>query len=437
MDKSLKYGITGLLLIGVMAAVYFMNDTNQNEVRAKKDNHVEVINWKKTYDSQSNHPYGTYFLKELMEFGFDGYYLKTMDHSVQAYFAHDSLQIKGDQPINYMFIGEELRLYNDEVDSLLRFIGDGNNAFIASEYYPHRLLATLFSSSGNGYLREESDTSIQLFFNEEPFNGVNYRLENRVDYKNLEKRWKVWNYSIYSPYNKTEIGQAGYSSCYIKLKYGLGTILIHTVPQAFTNEFLKSQDGRLYVESALSYLPEGTVLWDDFSAYVTDNGNLEMDYDKNRNSRRGKRSSESSIKHLMTTPSLRWGYLLMLFGMVTFVVFMGKRRQKIIPTVQKNINSSVEFTETVSRIYLSKNRHSKLIKHMETIFINKMKNKYYVAYSDDNNYITKISKKSGVPEEEIKHIFKLFKAGRAVGEISDMYLIDLYKRLDEFYNKAK
>tara|TARA_Y100001954_G_C15327323_1_gene368203 strand:- start:249 stop:473 length:225 start_codon:yes stop_codon:yes gene_type:complete len=74
---------------------------------------------------------------------------------------------------------------------------------------------------------------------------------------------------------------------------------------------------------------------------------------------------------------------------------------------------------------------------MENIFKNKIKSRYYIAYSDEDNYVKRIAQKSGVNEKEIKDILNLFKGGSNLTGVSDDYLVNLYKKLNNFYKKAK
>ena len=436
MSKIMKYGIVCLLLLSVGAILYMSGYYGSNSY-AKKDVNVDEIRWEKDYDSQSNHPYGSYFLHELIDRGFEGYKLRNLNHSVADYFQHDSLKVNA-EVVNYFFIGKTLKLYNDEVDSLLAFTERGNNIFIAAEFFPKSLLKSLISQDYQGYIREVSDTAITLSFLDPQFADVNYELINVINDNNIERRWRLWTAGNYTANYKKNIGKGNYSNCYTSIRYGKGIILLHTIPQAFTNQFLKSKTGREYIETALSYLPKGTVLWDDYTQFVVDDGSLEMDKGNNNQSKTGQKiNTKSMISFLMKSPQLRWAYLIILCGMLLFIVFMGKRRQKIIPTALSNINTSLEFTETISRIYLAQGQHNKLIKHMETVFKNKMKTRYFIKYLDDNTYVERISKKSGISETEIRDLLNLFKTGTRVEEISDFFLIDLYKKLQLFYKKAR
>ena len=145
----------------------------------------------------------------------------------------------------------------------------------------------------------------------------------------------------------------------------------------------------------------------------------------------------NTLDFLLSNVALRWGYFIILVGVLLFVIFTGKRQQKIMPTVSSNDNSSLEFTETIARLYLKQNQHNKLIVHMENIFKNKIKSRYYIAYSEEEAYVRRIAQKSGVEKSEIQDILNLFKGGANLTSVSDEYLVNLYKKLNNFYKKSK
>lgn len=423
-----------VLVFGLGGLVYFVGneDAESKELSNRK---VESINWEKDYNSESKHPYGTYFIREILQEGLPNHTVKDIDVSVEEYFDSTDLQIDAEE-VTYMFVGKSLNLFPSEVQDLLDFVDAGNNIFIAAEFLPARLLDNLFINyNGDDYFDYTSDTSIVLSFNSENFPNE-YNLINWEKDKPKTRRWRYVNYGI-SYTNGSVRGKAKYRPCFIEFEYGGGKILLHTVPQAFTNKYLSTNQGREYVEIVLSYFPNSAILFDNYTTGVYENELMEIDHNNSNGSSGRWLSSDSSFNFLLSNMQLRWAYLLIIFAVVLFIVFRGKREQKIIPTTQSNDNSSLEFTETIARLYLKQNQHNKLIVHMEKIFKNKMRAKYFVAYNDDVSYTKRLAQKSGVEEEEIKALLKHFKGGKNITAVSDEYLVNLYKRLNDFYKKAK
>lgn len=436
MNNSTKYIIMVVLVFGLGSAVYFLGggDGTDKELEGRM---VESINWEKDYHSESKHPYGTYFIRNILEKGLSDHSVTDIEVSVEAYFDSSEIQLN-DELITYFFVGKSFNLYNNEVDSLLSFVASGNNMFVAAEFLPKRFLSTLFNNYNDyNYFGYTEDTLVNLGFEESKFSN-NYDLVNFEKDIAKKRRWRNVNYGLDYQFDGKDLGKAGYRPCYLRFKYGAGTILVHTIPQAFSNKFLSTDNGREYVEIALSYFPKSAILFDNFTQFAYNDGTMEIDYGDNSYSNNGHRLSDHrTLDFLLTNVQLRWGYFILLIALFLFVVFKGKREQKIMPTTTTNSNSSLEFTETIARLYLKQNQHNKLIVHMENIFKNKVKTRYYIAYSEDPIYVERLSQKSGVDQKEIKHLLNLFKGGSNVTSVSDEYLVNLYKKLNDFYSKAK
>ena len=430
----MKYIIMITLVLGLGGIIYFFGNEPVDPIgdEARK---VESINWEKDYDSESRHPYGTYFLRQLLNEGLPGHEVKNIDVSVEEYF--DSLAEKTNQESTYMFIGKSLNLYPQEVRDLLTFVDEGNNMFIAAEYLPQSFLETIFEryNNNNDYFGFNNDSSALLKFNDAYYTNE-YNLINWEKGKPKTRRWRYINYGI--EYNEgIARGKLNNRPCFIEFEYGGGKIIFHTIPQAFTNKFLSTAQGKEYVEIVLSYFPESAVLFDNYTRSVYENELMEINHENENRSRGRWMSDNSSFNFLLTNLQLRWAYLLIIFALLLFVIFKGKREQKIIQTTVSNDNSSLEFTETIARLYLKQNQHNKLIVHMENIFKDKIRARYYIAFSRDASFAKRLAQKSGVEEEEIRKLLNLFKGGQNITNVSDEYLINLYKRLNDFYRKAK
>ena len=98
MNDSMKYIIIALLVLGLGGVLYFIGDESDDA----DGNKVEAIDWNKTYNHDSKHPYGTFFMRKILEVGLDGHEVINIDVAVQDYFKYDSLQLE-ETNITYMF----------------------------------------------------------------------------------------------------------------------------------------------------------------------------------------------------------------------------------------------------------------------------------------------------------------------------------------------
>lgn len=433
---SKDYIVVFFLVLLLSIFVYVLRESDNDD--KLNQNTVDSINWEKTYDSKSKHPFGTYMIHALFEKGLKYHSVYDINVSINAYFDSTFLQVKSDS-VTYFFVGKSLNLYKNEVRNLLSFVEKGNTMFVAAEFLPKLLLDKLFQNSKEyNYFGYTNDTSVALTFEDTRF-GDNFEMVNQVKGKSQIRRWYNMNYGIKYGLKARTIGKSGNRPCYVEFEYGKGKILIHTIPQVFTNSCLSTQSGREYAEIILSYFSNNTILFDNYTRYSYDDGTMEIDkpgssFNKNNGSDLGE---FKTLDFLLTNQPLRWAYCIILVGIMFFIVFTAKRQQKIMPTLSSNDNSSLEFTETIARLYLKQNQHNKLIVHMENIFKNKIKSKYYIAYAEESIYVKKIAQKSGVEEVEIQHIINLFKGVSKLTHVSDEYLVNLYKKLNNFYQKAK
>ena len=139
----------------------------------------------------------------------------------------------------------------------------------------------------------------------------------------------------------------------------------------------------------------------------------------------------------MKVPALSTALILLIIGALLYMIFQSKRRQRIIPTVELNENSSLEFVQTVSTLYFQQKRHDKLIKHKELIFLSFLRQRYYISSPKvTEDFIAKVAQKSGVEEKYIENIFTILHEGKKNKKTSESELISLYNKLEYFYKNC-
>src|SRR5699024_409230 len=127
---------------------------------------------------------------------------------------------------------------------------------------------------------------------------------------------------------------------FIKAPLGKGKLLLHTSPQVFTNFFMLSGKNYEYTENLLSYLDLARPIY--YDAY----------HDP------GKAAYLSPLYIILTNKYLKWGYYMLLIGVVLFVIFEGKRKQKAIKVLPPFRNKTYEYTRTIAGLYLDKKDHT-------------------------------------------------------------------------------
>lgn len=366
------------------------------------------INWFPTYTAKHKLPYGTHVLRnELQDLvGVP----KISDVKIAPYtFLRDTTR-KG----TYIFIDGNVNIGKDEFKKLLQFIHRGNDVFLSTH---GGMIDTL---------NMETKKAHTVAFEQKPFFKVyNTRLTN----KEFEFDRPLYNtYFTKIDTAKTVIlGKTGYFNSdeervleganFIKYKHGKGTLFVHTFPEAFTNYFVLNDKNRVYTEAILSYLdPKKPILWDTY--YKT-----------------GKSKITSPMHYLLTTKSLKWAYYMVLVGVLLFVIFEGKRKQRFIRVIEPLKNQTLAFTRTISNMYYEKSEHKNIAEHKITYLLDYIRTKLHVpTVTINDTFYEYVSSRSGNTKDDVIDLFKCVDAIHNQNTITKEQLLELNEKIEKFKN---
>jgi hypothetical protein len=129
---------------------------------------------------------------------------------------------------------------------------------------------------------------------------------------------------------------------------------------------------------------------------------------------------------------------LLLAVILLYVLFHLKRRQRVIPVLEKNVNSSLEFVQTVGSLYFQQNDHKKLAIQKMRLLMAFIRNRYHLNTSlPDEELAEKIAAKSGLELQAVEVIFTQFRAIERMPYIDDHMLIGFHHLIENFYQKCK
>ena len=200
---------------------------------------------------------------------------------------------------------------------------------------------------------------------------------------------------------------------YVKTKFGDGHFLIHSTPQAFSNYYLLGENVD-YAAQVFSYLNNELLYWDN-------------------SKKSGRVVINSPMRFVLNQTALKWAYYLTISGLVLFVIFNAKRKQRIIPIINPEENTSVEFARTVGSLYHQNKDYGNLIAKKLNYFLAFLRERYYIDTSALNEQTFKsIAAKSGKPLEEVKKLmeFIVYLKGKPLSAEQD--LINLNKKITAF-----
>ncbi|MCG8604703.1 DUF4350 domain-containing protein [bacterium] len=387
---ELKYiGIFGLTTLLVLAVIFLT---------------PQPIDWSPSFSKDHKIPYGSYIFHELLPEVFPDVTIMSSRSSIYTILSEDSLQ-----RTNYIFINQSFR--PDELDSreLMNFVSDGNVAFIAAQSFGKELADTLGISI---------DIDV-IDFDSLRINFLNPAFRKDQDYV-YQKGTVSTYFSAFDTLNSLTLGRNSKGNInFIKVPSGRGAFLLSTLPLAFTNYNALFRDNADYAFKALSYLPVQDTIWDEYY-------------------KAGKIVSGSPLRFILSTEPLKWAYAVALGGVVLFILFEGKRTQKIVPIVEPMPNMSLEFVEALGRLYYQKGDHKNLADKKITYFHEYLRRHFHLRATDSSEaFLKTLAERSGTPLVELQKLFATVSDVRAKEKIEEAELIQLNSLLRTFYESAE
>ena len=329
----------------------------------------------------------------------------------------------------YFLVAKNLVLNYTEVNAFLNYVKAGNDLFISADYVDTRLLENL--NCNNERMAEIVDE----------IKGLMHQTKVSIDFGN-NFNTSSYGYYYYPFLNFLDGYDTAFGKVlginennqpnYIILFLGKGRIYLHVAPRIFSNYFLLTGDNYKYLENVLSYLRSDprNIYWDEY--YKNTNPNRR----KNGNDKNN--DGFSSLSVIRQHPPLLWAFWLSVAGLVLFIIFNIKRRQRIINVVKPNVNTTVTFTETVGRLYLQKKNNNHIAEKMITYFYEHIRNKYFISTSNINDeFINALAGKSGMSKVKTQQLFALIELVQSGENIDDETLIQLNNEIENFYKNQR
>ena len=358
------------------------------------------VDWEQTYDANSKQPFGLYIFGEQLKHFFS----KRVDRI--SYTPYEYLR-RNQQKGNYNYIFTTKGIDEVSLKKILSDVRAGSQALFLNE--DQGLIDTLKIETDYDYV-----SKINLQLNSTSYNKPIYLHIEKVFVKvsfftQLDKeRDKALGYVFFSEDTKKKIN-------FVEVPYGKGKFFLHVGPPiAFTNYFLKeNQEVRSYAATVLSYLPEDRpTVW-----FVPPT------------------QGEDTLSFIMSQPQLRTAWHLMLLGFVLYLLFKGKRQQRIIPVIEKPKNTTIEFAQSISSLYYQERDATDMVRKKITYFLDQVRQRYYLDTQQINeDFAIKLANKSGKDKDLVQQIVGTIIHFEQTQQAQEETLTQLDKWIDEFCN---
>ncbi len=399
------------LLAFVLCAVL---SCNKNKIPSLNEN----------YRKTDKEPFGTFIAYNNFKHLFGDRYVESVTEPFDDVWSRIKSYSTGKKYSLYFLITKNLVLNYSEAKALTDYVKAGNDLFISADYIDNRLLENINCNTyRQGEILNElkgkmHDTHVSMYFGDNfhsPAYGYYYFpfLNELTEYDTAFTKVLGTN----------EINKPNY----VVLFEGKGRIYLHVAPRIFGNYFLLTNNNYKYFDNIISYLRADpkNIYWDE---YYKSSGSS-----RRRNNNTKGDDDFSTLNVIRQHSSLLWAFWLGVAGMLLFVFFNVKRKQKIIPVVKPNVNTSVTFTETVGRLYLQKRDNKHITEKMITYFYEHIRNKYFISTADINDeFITSLAGKSGVSKDQTQQLFFLIKEIQVAERTGDAELLQLNTGIENF-----
>lgn len=343
------------------------------------------VNWFPSYDLTKKDPFGLYVLDKESSGLFKENEIQKVIKTLYEFFNSENalVDVEYDYSGTIFLVSEKYNLDSKSDKELFYFVGDGNTAFISCKDFPEMLMDSL-NFSIDSRLRL-SDT-VNVWMANKNLGSEKYNLNigaGNIYFSEIDTlTTTVLGYQ--GKDNKKEIN-------FIKVPYKEGYFYLHTQPASFTNYHLLKDNHFEYTEKILSYIPEGNLFW--------------LVKDQN-----GEIASDSPLRYVLSQPALKWAWLLFLSGMLLFIIFNAKRKQRIVPILKPLANTTVDFTKTIGNLYYQEGDHQNIINKKIIYFFEKIRNEYLIDTTVlDENFEKKLQLKTGKNIQDIKELVWLIK----------------------------
>ncbi len=361
------------------------------------------FDWTVTLYSEDTDPFGTFVLNESLPDMFD-----TVKMSNQTIY-----ELEDSSYQNLFILAQSFFPGEEDMDVLLAHAEEGRNIFISADYF------YIEFSDSLGFEISDYQIDAPMFQeNESDFDSIRLMMSERyADEKNYE--YPSDNvYSQFDIYDSTKAEVIAINDAdnpvFIRIPYGEGNIYLNSTPLAFSNHFMLKDNNYEMAAKMLSFLPREEILWTQYYQV-------------------GRVDSQSPLRYILSTEGLKWAYYLTIAGLILFLFFEAKRRQRIIPVIRPLRNTTLDFVRTISNLYYQQKDHKNIAEKRISFFLDTLRREYFLPdYLQGKQLYTQVAAKSGNTLEQVEHLFQSMMRIRQKESITEEELKDLNTQIENF-----
>lgn len=395
--KDKKYMIF-LIVVIILYVVYELQKPKQ-------------LNWTSTYHVNHSIPFGAKATHDLIKDLFDDEALTSSYKTIYELVNEENLTE------NLLVVADGISLDDNDVNALLEHVDNGATVLLSARGFGGPITDTLgFSVAVKDPTLAYDFKAIQEALSGEALETVSLKFGDRSEYG--FSTIATMSYFGRVDEEKLEVlaVNEGNEPVLVRHKKLEGSLLVSTMPLAFSNYFVLNEETTRFTSSLLSLFPKDEAIM------------------HNEYYQLGRLEAQTPLRVLLSNPSLKWAFFILLFTLLIFIFFESKRRQRIIPLIVPLKNMSVEFVETLGRLYYRQNDHLKLAEKRVQYWKDYVRGHYNLRIDQlDDRFAKDLANKSGVTPKSINVLLEFIKRVEAGVAINQGELMQIEKQLNAFY----
>lgn len=359
MNKTFKIYAAIFIIIMVILALLEVN---------KK----EVTDWRKNFDPNEKSPFGLFVFNEEVKHLFKNN-LKKINETPYDYYNLNKKSLH-----NILIVEKEID--TESWKKILDEVSKGSDAMLIVSEVPQEVSDTI------GYYDS------QVSFSEQSVLKLTDK-KYRNDFIKLDKFPSGKGFSYIKPeveiLGKTVEKDSPDHVDFIKAKFGKGNIYVHCEPLFLTNYYLLQPANIKYTQDVFSYLNDRETLW-----FIDNDAKV----------------SRFFMRFVLSKPALKYAWWVLLGGLVLFIFFNAKRKQRVVPIIEPLKNTSVDFVKSIGNLYLQEGDFHDMMAKKAQYFLNKVRMDLLIDTQNlDGEFAKKLHLKTGKTMEMINEGIDLIK----------------------------
>ncbi len=369
------------------------------------------VNWSRTYLKKDKIPFGCYAIFNLLES-----YGKAIAVNQQSIYNLNE-QANG-SPTSLLIVNDKIEMSKLDLKSLFSYLEKGNTVCIAANEFDKAIQDTFRLKTSYNWINVHSSVDSLL-------------LKQLFEIRYIAPENNIFKTYVY-PQVTTETYFTGFDTTLFRVSsvntkndpvlleasIGKGKLLIGSLPDVFGNLFIVNHTNRFYTYTLLSKLKNNSITWDEY--YKTYNV-----------------QEKGLFQFIFGNDALYMAYCIAILGLLFFMVFEMKRRQRAIPVIKPLQNSTLEFVDVISHVYFNSNNHKHIAEESIQYFYFYIRKKFNVnTHQMDDAFYDAVHRLSGIDRESVKKLFVYCENLKQAPALTENDLLELNNRINNFKQKS-